>query len=87
MLKKVIVIGGNPSFGEFVLTNKLLKLNKDLIIPRFNKFNMPTKNGREANKCTLLSIQNGLDFYGIKKSVDEWIAEVETEVKKYTNRS
>ena len=48
---------------------------------------MPIKKWQKGEQVYIVApSQNGLDFYGIKKSVDEWIAEVETEVKKYTNR-
>lgn len=67
--------------------NQVTKIKPGFDNTRFNKFNMPIKKWQKGEQVYIVApSQNGLDFYEIKKSVDEWIAEVETEVKKYTNR-
>ena len=77
-----------PKFWRICFNeNQVTKIKQGFDNSRFNKFNMPIKKWQKGEQVYIVApSQNGLDFYGIKKSVDEWIAEVETEVKKYTNR-
>ena len=67
--------------------NQISDVKGEYTNERFAKFKLKIKQWQMGDQVYIVApSQNGLDVYGIKQNVDQWIESTTQEIKKHTNR-